>query len=420
MNVLQVSYLDLPGRRFNGYDLLDALEPFGIRGKQAVLEKWSHDSRVTELLRGEGDLEFQESLVRMEKQHSLNNVLYPWGRRLASTRAFQDADVVHYHIIHQRMISLLDLPMLFSAKPSVWTFHDPWPLTGHCVHPEKCEGWLTGCDPCPYLDVLFPLREDKAGAMWQLKQDVYGRVDPDIVVASGFMLDMLERSPLARGFDRVHLVPFGVDTDLFSPEIDRADARRRLGIPEQDFVVFCRASEWPLKGLEVVKEALSLHAPLRPTTVLTVDRTGLVDDLKDSYRIVEAGHIADTAMCRLYAAADVFLMPSTAESFGMVALEAMACGTPVVASQVGGLAYLVQDGVTGFTVPVDDPQALTDRLMSLLSDAELRSKMGEQAVRYAQGYAWENIARRLVAVYRELCSEKAVKEIRQSPDNLKG
>lgn len=83
----------------------------------------------------------------------------------------------------------------------------------------------------------------------------------------------------------------------------------------------------------------------------------------------------------------------------MVALEAMACGTPVVASQVGGLAFLVQDGVTGYTVPVEDPQALADRLFNLLSDEELRQKMGQHAVEVARKYAWENIAEQLLSVY---------------------
>ena len=76
----------------------------------------------------------------------------------------------------------------------------------------------------------------------------------------------------------------------------------------------------------------------------------------------------------------------------MVALEAMACGTPVVASQIGGLAYLVQDGVTGFTVPVDEPEALANRLTALLLDPNLRQRMGKQAVRVAQDYAWDKIA----------------------------
>jgi D-inositol-3-phosphate glycosyltransferase len=86
----------------------------------------------------------------------------------------------------------------------------------------------------------------------------------------------------------------------------------------------------------------------------------------------------------------------------MVALEAMACGTPVVASQVGGLAFLVQDGVTGYTVPVDDPAALADRLAHLVSDQDLRRKLGEQAANLAQQYSWGVIAERVLGVYKEL------------------
>ena len=103
-------------------------------------------------------------------------------------------------------------------------------------------------------------------------------------------------------------------------------------------------------------------------------------------------------------------MPSHYESFGMVALEAMACGTPVVASQVGGLAFLVQDGVNGFTVPSGDPQALADRLAVLISDAELRRQIGEQAADIAQGYGWEKIAGRLLAVYGSLLSTEGIRE----------
>ncbi len=105
-----------------------------------------------------------------------------------------------------------------------------------------------------------------------------------------------------------------------------------------------------------------------------------------------------------YSAAEAVVVPSHYESFGMVALEAMACGTPVVASQVGGLAFLVQDGVTGFTVPVDEPQALADRLSTLLSDPDLRLRMGRQAAEFARGYGWDQIAARIITVYQELLS----------------
>lgn len=95
-------------------------------------------------------------------------------------------------------------------------------------------------------------------------------------------------------------------------------------------------------------------------------------------------------------------MPSHYESFGMVALEAMACGTPVVASQVGGLAFLIQDGVTGFVVPGGDYLSLSERLTQLLSQPELRARLGQQAADYAKDYAWENITNRMIDLYNEV------------------
>ena len=95
-------------------------------------------------------------------------------------------------------------------------------------------------------------------------------------------------------------------------------------------------------------------------------------------------------------------MPSHYESFGMVALESMACGTPVVASRVGGLAYLIQDGVNGYSVPDGDIEALSDRMTLLLRDPAHRQQLGRQAVSYAQDYDWEKIARRIASLYRDL------------------
>jgi D-inositol-3-phosphate glycosyltransferase len=95
-------------------------------------------------------------------------------------------------------------------------------------------------------------------------------------------------------------------------------------------------------------------------------------------------------------------MPSHYESFGMVALEAMACGTPVIASEVGGLAYLVRDGETGFTIPDREPDMLCEKISWLLSDVQLHEKMSDQAAEYAQDYAWEKIAKQIVELYEKM------------------
>jgi D-inositol-3-phosphate glycosyltransferase len=131
----------------------------------------------------------------------------------------------------------------------------------------------------------------------------------------------------------------------------------------------------------------------------------LCDDLCMGQTVVFLGKRAQDTLPYYYSAAEVLVMPSFYESFGMVALEAMACGTPVIASQVGGLAFLVRDGETGFTVPEGDPAALCDRLTLLLSDPELRTKMGIAAEHYAQGYKWETIAEQIAGVYRSLLSK---------------
>jgi len=109
-----------------------------------------------------------------------------------------------------------------------------------------------------------------------------------------------------------------------------------------------------------------------------------------------------------YSAAEAVVVPSYYESFGMVALEAMACGTPVVASQVGGLAFLVQDGITGFTVPVDEPQKLAEYLIRLISDKDLRQQMGKEAAIFALEYGWEKIAQNVLNAYEDILSTNSL------------
>jgi glycosyltransferase involved in cell wall biosynthesis len=404
VKVLHVTDADLPGRRFNGYDLLDDLASRGIEGKQAVLRKYSDNSDVVSLFGGRGDDELQARLKEVERRHSINNLLFPWGRLLAETTEFRGADVVHYHLIHNQVISLYDLKWLFGLRPSVWTFHDPWPLTGHCVHPMGCEGWLTGCEPCPFLDRLFPLARDHADQMWRAKQRLFSQLDLDVVVASDWMLDMVRRSPVTSHLENVHLIPFGIDTRLFAPDDAKASSRRRLGIPEDDFVVFFRASRWEVKGLAHILDAFGSKQPARPMTLLTVDERGLVQGLRRDYRIVDLGWVDDESLYPLaFSACDVFLMPSLAEAFGLMAVEAMAAGRPVVCFEGTALPAVTHAPECGIAVPAGDTAALrasVDRLAADPSEGVRRGRLGRGIV--AGEFGLERYLDSMAELYRSV------------------
>jgi D-inositol-3-phosphate glycosyltransferase len=219
---------------------------------------------------------------------------------------------------------------------------------------------------------------------------------------------------------RIVIIPPGVDISHFYP-IPMDEARQFVGLPLEHRVVLFVGRIEPLKGLDTLIRAMSC---LRCTKVgeqvllmviggdpdadpasMTAEMARLQDlcnELAMGKVVVFLGKRSQETLPYYYSAADVLVMPSHYESFGMVALEAMACGTPVIASQVGGLAFLVQDGVTGYTVPSEDKVALCDRLTDLLGDEVLRKRLGRQAAEYARAYDWSQVAERIVAVYRAL------------------
>jgi len=235
---------------------------------------------------------------------------------------------------------------------------------------------------------------------------------------------------------KITIIPPGVDTGRFYP-IPRDEARAVIGVPAGDRMVLFVGRIEPLKGLETLLRAMALlhgqgilqqclcylviiggDPEPRPETrpdagsdTRAEDMTAemarlqrLSQELGLAEVVIFLGKRDQDSLPYYYSSAEVVVMPSHYESFGMVALEAMACGVPVVASQVGGLAFLVQDGVTGFHVPDGDPRALADALLRLITDPGLRQRMGEQAVAYAQDFDWEKIARQIQELYREVGS----------------
>ena len=247
------------------------------------------------------------------------------------------------------------------------------------------------------------------------------------VIASAERLvaaSVAERAHLVRhaGADpeRIAVVPCGVDTELFTPG-DAEAARATLGRSGDPLILYVGRLA-PIKGLETLLDAIALLAR-RGRRVRLVVVGGDADEPQDGHEaglrarittlgigdlVSFAGPQPQETLRTHYVAADVTVLPSHYESFGMVALEAMACGSPVVASRVGGLTTTVRDGVTGFLVAEGDVSALAGRLETLLGDPDLRWRLGREGVRWAAQHRWPCVA-------EAICREYALLESRAQP-----
>ena len=222
---------------------------------------------------------------------------------------------------------------------------------------------------------------------------------------------------------KIEVVPPGVDLKRFHP-ISKAEAQAWVGVPAGHRMLLFVGRIEPLKGIDNILQAVAL---------LRDERPGLLDDvcmcviggeivdgerldpeierlmaLRDKLglgeRVTFLGARDQDVLQYYYGAAEALIMPSDYESFGMVALEAMACGTPVIASEVGGLAFLIEDGVNGFSVPTREPAVLADRMRTILSDAGRQAQISSAARKTAAQYGWPLIADRLLNVFEDAVS----------------
>ncbi len=221
---------------------------------------------------------------------------------------------------------------------------------------------------------------------------------------------------------KVNIIPPGVNVHHFYP-IPQDEAKEAIGILPKDRMALFVGRIEPLKGVDtliravadVKRNCVSFECP-HYLAIIGGDPEGQDEQISAEMERLQAlcksldleemvlflGKRGQDTLPYYYSAAEVVVMPSYYESFGMVALEAMACGTPVIASRVGGLAYLVKDGETGFFVPAQDHEALAQKLRLLFVEKDLRKKIGAQAAAYARDFSWENITAQMLEVYQDM------------------
>ncbi len=340
-----------------------------------------------------------------ERFNGIEDFRFPGTWKLLSITP-EPPDVLHIHNMHGDYFDLRALPWLCQRVPVILTLHDMWLITGHCAHSFDCERWKTGCGQCPDLTIYPSVKRDATAYNWRRKRDIYSKSRLYIATPSRWLMQKVEESMLAPAIVGARVIPNGVDLSVFYPA-EKSDAREALGIPLGAKVLLFTAN-----GIRrnIWKDYETMRGAVSRVVETTEGQTILFFALGESAPSELIGRASvqfvpyqkeQKMVSRYYQAADVYIHAARADTFPNTVLEALACGTPVVATAVGGIPEQIRameweahpggfpsyrsKEATGLLTPPKHPEAMARALWILLRDRELRAQLGENAARDAKG-----------------------------------
>ncbi len=386
LRIMQVSGCDAPGVQANGYLLHKYYQARGLQSDLVVSIRQMNDHNVHELSYGWRE-PVNMAAAYVERKMSRWHHLPVLGQNLLKIPEYRDADILHFQLIHVRPFTNWDvIPRLVGGKKIVWTLHEMHMMTGHCNYSLDCDRWLQGCGSCPHLDTPFPITRDTSAAMFQQKKRMFERLrQVHLVVGSPWMRDRASRSPILAGLP-LHYIPFGINLDIYSPR-QRDEVRRQLDIPLDAHVICFRSVNGfqNFKGMQHIFHALRTYQPTRPTYLITFEHVGGLKEFEGKYGLREYGWTENQdLLARGLSASDAFLMPSNAEAFGLMAIEAQACGAVPLVMDGTALPDTIGGAECGMIVPQGDSAAYAAALDKVLNDESMRRTMQQNGMRHVR------------------------------------
>lgn len=432
LNILQVSTFDHAGGAEKiAWDLFTSFRRLGHGSWMAVGTKRSQDPDVLCIPKRTNEFThfLQQIVQHLPYSRVLNNriELFTHPRQIHSfIKGYENfnypgtldvlnlppnrPDILHCHNLHGGYFDLCALPWLSKQVPTVLTLHDAWLLSGHCAHSFDCKRWKTGCGNCPNLSIYPSIRRDATAYNWQRKADIFKKSRVFIGTPSQWLMDKVNQSILKPAIIESKIIPNGVNLNIFHPA-EKEKVREKLGFPpDAKILLFAangiRKNIW--KDYRTLKASLGKIAD-SGTKLLCI---ALGEDAPPEYigeneiRFVPYQKDYQKVAC-YYQAADIYVHPSRADTFPTTILEALASGTPVVASNVGGVPEQIAEGKTGFLVPVGDADAMADRLLKLLSDENLITQMGNEAsIDAKRRFTLDRMVNEYIKFYRKTINEE--------------
>jgi len=376
---------------------------------------------------------------KVQRLFGLEDFNYPGTWRLL-TLPPRRPDIIHCHNLHGSYFDLRILPRLSHEVPVILNLHDAWLLSGHCAHSFACERWKTGCGLCPDLTIYPSIERDATGYNWRRKRDIFARSRLYVTTPAHWLMRQVEQSILAPAIVKARVIPNGVDLSIFHPA-DRLHARTLLGIASDAKMLLFTSNgirKNIYKDYETMRGAVAKVAQRmdrQQVVFIALGEEGPPEKF-GSAEIRFVPHQKDRhAVARYFQAADLYLHAAHAEVCPLTIIEALACGTPVVATSVGGISEQVKglelsqfslwnsalnrygmNEATGVLVPGGDAQAMAVAIEQLLSNDSLRRRLGENAaLDAAKRFDLQRQAAEFLIWYQEIVNSSAATFSNQAP-----
>jgi glycosyltransferase involved in cell wall biosynthesis len=345
-----------------------------------------------------------EKSKELRFQFSLANT----GRDISKNSLVENADILHLHWLYQGFLSLKGMDRLFSkGLPVVWTLHDMWTFTGGCHYTGDCDHFKIACGECPFLK--NPSKDDLSAKIFKRKQILFSKY-PDIVFVScsAWLAKKARESNLLKNH-RIEVIPNPIDTEIFSPG-DKKAAREKLGISKDKFVLLFGAANvndrrkgfsYLLKALEKMKD--EFPADSAETELLVFGKASL--QLPEGFHVYDMNLVSnERELVDIYRAADIFVLPSLEDNLPNTIMESLACGTPVVAFNSGGIPEMIDHMLNGFLAEYKNTDDLLKGILWVKSQpGEDLAKSARQKV--LDNYEPEKISNAYKEIYLSLLNK---------------
>ncbi len=338
-----------------------------------------------------------------EKNKSVRYQFNPakFGIDISQHRLVKQADALHLHWTNFGFLSLAGLQQLLKTnKPVVWTLHDMWAFTGGCHHAGDCEGYKTSCGHCKFLK--NPSQTDLSHQIWKQKAKIFEGQNLTIVACSEWLANRARQSSLFKNH-RVLAIPNPIDVSVFKP-ITKKEARLALGLsPQKQFILFAAMRIDAIgKGFSYFAEALTiLTQGLDNEVELLIfgsNQSGDFDALP--FKVHNLGRLSDPHQIALvYSAASVFVIPSLEENLPNTIMEAMACGTPCVGFEVGGIPEMIDHQHNGYLASYKSSEDLANGLRWVLQNGDYEVLRQNAIQKVSDNYTEEVVAKRYADLY---------------------